>query len=169
MSLTEDLEVLSQQENLLMFSAFDADTAWRIGCSLRGALLARSAGGSVEIELGGQLLFACATLGAKPSQADWIRRKRNTVHRFCRSSYAVGRMLERDAETLASAHKLSETDFAAHGGGFPIVVPGSGCVGSVVLSGLPQRDDHNLVAAAIAQVLSIDIPKLSIPEPKPIV
>lgn len=161
MSLIEDLEILTRQESLLRFPVFEPETAWQLGNLLRSALLARNAGGSVEIELAGHLLFACATPGAKPSQADWIRRKRNTVHRFHRSSYAIGRELARNGTSLEAAHNLSETGFAAHGGGFPLFLAGTGCAGSIVLSGLPQRDDHNLVVTAIGELLNITIPQLS--------
>lgn len=161
MNPAEDLIILAQQEALLRFPAFDTNTAWQLGNLLREALLERNAGGSVEIELAGHLLFACATPGATPGQADWIRRKRNTVHRFARSSYAIGRTLERDGETLEARHGLSLTDYAAHGGGFPLFLAGTGCVGSIILSGLPQRDDHNLVVTAIAQQLNLTIPQLA--------
>jgi uncharacterized protein (UPF0303 family) len=162
--LQADLDILAQQEALLRFPAFDANTAWQLGSLLRARLLARSAGATVEIEVGGQLLFACATPGAKPTQPDWVRRKRNTVHRFARSTYAIGRELALHAQTLESAHQLSETDFAAHGGGFPLRLTDPALtapVGSVVLSGLPQREDHNLVAAALAELLGIAIPILA--------
>ncbi len=164
-----DLDILSQQEALLRFPSFDPDAAWQLGSLLHSALVARKAGGTVEIECDGQLLFACTTPGAKPSQADWIRRKRNTVHRLHRSTYAIGRELVRDSATLESAHGLSETDYAAHGGGFPLwlkvdgeIEGGSNLIaGTIVLSGLPQRDDHNLVVAAIAEHLRITVPQLS--------
>ena len=161
MTPDQDLPILDQQEQLLQFTAFNADTAWRLGLLLHTALAERKAGGSVEIELAGHLLFACATPGATPGQANWIRRKRNTVHHFARSTYVIGRRLEREGLTLGSRHALSEIDFAAHGGGFPIVVTGTGPVGSVVLSGLPQREDHNLVVDALAQLLGVDVPRLS--------
>lgn len=160
MSLAEDLDILARQEALLRFPSFDPHTAWQLGTLLRDALLARSAGGSVEIELAGHLLFACATPGATPGQSDWIRRKRNTVHRFARCTYAIGRTLERDGDTLEARHGLSLADYAAHGGGFPLFLTGTGCVGSIVLSGLPQRDDHSLVAAAIARQLNLSVPAL---------
>ena len=159
MSPDKDLPILDQQEQLLRFNAFDADTAWQLGSLLRNTLLERGAGGTVEIEVAGHLLFACATAGATPGQANWIRRKRNTVHHFARSTYAVGRKLERDGGTLQSRHALSETDYAAHGGGFPLWLGGS-IVGTAVLSGLPQRDDHNLVIDALAALLGIDVPRL---------
>jgi uncharacterized protein (UPF0303 family) len=180
MNPTEDLAVLAQQEALLRFPAFDAETAWQLGSLLRAALVGMNAGGTVEIERDGQLLFACATPGAKPTQADWIRRKRNTVQRFHRSSYAIGRELARDSATLESAHGLSEIDYAAHGGGFPLWLQAdpaaaateatgteatgteaATCVGSIILSGLPQRDDHNLVVNAIAEHLCVAIPHLA--------
>jgi uncharacterized protein (UPF0303 family) len=161
MSAAEDLPILEAQEAALLFPSFDANTAWRLGSLMRDMLLARHAGGTVEIELAGQVLFACATPGATPGQADWIRRKRNTVRRFAHSSYWVGRTLERDGETLQSRHGLELRDFAAHGGGFPLNLQGSGCIGSIILSGLPQRDDHILVVTAISQTLNIPIPSLA--------
>ncbi len=163
-----DLDILAQQETLLRFPAFDANTAWQLGTLLRDKLLALGAGATVEIEVAGQLLFACATPGARLTQADWIRRKRNTVHRLARSTYALGRELALHAQTLESAHQLSEADFAAHGGGFPLRLTATALtdpalaapVGTVVLSGLPQREDHNLVVAALAELLGIPIPTL---------
>jgi len=156
----QDLAILTEQESLLRFTDFTPDTAWQLGNRLRDALLAREAGGTVEIELANQLLFACTTVGAKPNQADWIRRKRNTVRHFARSSYAVGRQLELSQQTLETRDGLSDVDYAAHGGGFPIFLAGSDCVGTIIVSGLPQRDDHNLAVTAIAEQLGVAIPQL---------
>jgi len=36
-------------------------------------------------------------------------------------------------------------DYATHGGGFPIFLVGTGCIGAITVSGLPERDDHMLV------------------------
>jgi uncharacterized protein (UPF0303 family) len=45
---------------------------------------------------------------------------------------------------------LDPRDHAAHGGSFPLLVRGTGCVGAVTVSGLPQRVDHELVVEALA-------------------
>ncbi len=161
MTPDQDLAIIDEQEKRLRFSSFDTETAWHLGSLLRDALLEREAGGSVEIEVAGHIWFACATPGATPGQANWIRRKRNAVHHFARSTYAIGRKLERDGGTLTSKHGLSEADFVVHGGGFPIVLHGTGAVGSVILSGLPQREDHNTVVTALATMLGVDVPKLA--------
>jgi uncharacterized protein (UPF0303 family) len=160
-ALLQDLKTLAEQERLLQFRSFNADTAWQLGSLLRAALLERGAGGTVEIDLAGHVLFACATAGATPGQADWIRRKRNTVRRFARSTYAVGRQLELDGTTLEARHGLALADHAAHGGGFPLLLEGTGMVGTIVLSGLPQRDDHNLVVDALAKQLGLHVPRLA--------
>jgi uncharacterized protein (UPF0303 family) len=160
MSIADDLAILEQQEQLLRFTSFNPETAWELGCILRTLLMERRTGGTIEIELANHLLFACATPTSNPGQADWIRRKRNIVHRFGRSSYAIGRILESNNETLQSRHGLNAADYAAHGGGFPILLEGTGPVGSVVMSGLPQRDDHNLAVSALAKILDKDIPRL---------
>jgi uncharacterized protein (UPF0303 family) len=160
MNPAADLTLITQQETLLQFASFDAETVWQLGSLLREKLLARNAGGTIEIDLAGHLLFACATPGATPGQADWIRRKRNVVRRFHRSSYAIGRQLALDEQTLEARHGLTLADYAVHGGGFPLTLAGCGCVGTIVLSGLPQRDDHSLVVATLAEFLNIPTPTL---------
>lgn len=48
-------------------------------------------------------------------------------------------------------------DFAVAGGGFPILVEGVGCVGAVIVSGLPQRDDHALVVEILAEMCGVPL------------
>ena len=160
--IEQDLEILAQQEHLLRFPAFSAEMSWSLGTELRRLAVQRGQPMSFEIQLAGRTLFACSTQDAPAGQADWIRRKRNTVLRFGRSTYALGRELERDGKTMEQRHGLALTDFAMHGGGFPIVLSGTGLVGAVVASGLPQREDHNLVIEALSQVFGISVPRLSV-------
>ncbi len=162
MTPEQDLPILEAQEAALQFASFDADAAWRLGSLVRERLLQRGAGGSLEVEVAGHVLFRCATVGAQPGQANWIRRKRNTVHHFARSTYAVGRRLELEGGTLSSKHGLAEADFVAHGGGFPLLLRGTGMVGSAVLSGLPQREDHNLLVDALAELVGQPVPRLAL-------
>jgi uncharacterized protein (UPF0303 family) len=77
--------------------------------------------------------------------------------RFGRSSYAMGLMLELEGKTIEARHGLTLADFAMHGGGFPIALKGTGTVGSVVVSGLPQREDHTLVVEGLAAMLGVEV------------
>ena len=52
---------------------------------------------------------------------------------------------------------MDEADYAAIGGGFPIIVAGTGVVGAVACSGLPHEMDHQLLVDAICQILDVDL------------
>jgi uncharacterized protein (UPF0303 family) len=160
-NLEEDLQLIAEQERLLQFATFNAETAWKLGSTLRSEAIGRKAGMTFEIQIAGMTLFSCATDGASPGQADWIRRKRNVVMRFGRSSYAIGLMLQQEGKTIEARHGLTLADYAMHGGGVPIVLTGTGLVGSVVSSGLDQRADHGLVVKAMAAVLGVKVPALA--------
>jgi uncharacterized protein (UPF0303 family) len=159
-SIEEDLRIVAEQELLLQFESFSADTAWAVGSDLRANAIARQAGMTFEIQIAGRVLFACSTLNASASQADWIRRKRNTVMRFGKSSYAVGLQLKLEGKDFAERNEISLADYAAHGGGFPIVLKGTGLVGTVVSSGLDQRTDHAMVVQALSAVLGLEVPTI---------
>jgi len=46
------------------------------------------------------------------------------------------------------------SQYAAHGGAFPILVRGIGCIGTVAVSGLPQLEDHRLVVETLEAFLA---------------
>jgi uncharacterized protein (UPF0303 family) len=163
-SPTEDLVIIANQEQRLKFPAFDEASAWKIGCRLREMALARNAPLVIEVRRFGQLLFFCALAGSTPDNADWARRKSNVVARFHRSSYGLGLELQQKNTTLADRFGLALTEFAAHGGSFPVAIAGSGVIGSVAVSGLPQRADHELVVEALCGELGCEYGKLRLPE-----
>jgi uncharacterized protein (UPF0303 family) len=119
----------------------------------------RKLGIAIDVRRFGQVLFYAALAGTSPDNAEWIRRKSNLVARFHRSSYAIG--LEAGA-SLFEKYGLPLADFAAHGGSFPIRVHGAGVIGSVTVSGLPQRADHELVVEALCTDLGKDYSKLAL-------
>lgn len=160
--IERDMAVIAEQERVLQFSHFGPDVAWALGSHLREQALALRAGMTFEIQFAGRTLFLCTTEGARPDQLDWIRRKRNTVMRFDRSSYWMSRELELKGKTLTERHEgLSYADYAMHGGGFPILLRGTGVVGTIVSSGLHQRVDHGMVVDAVAAVLGVDVVRLA--------
>jgi uncharacterized protein (UPF0303 family) len=110
----------------------------------------------IDVRRFGQPLFYTALEGTAPDNVEWVRRKSNVVARFHRSSYAVGLKLKLKNETLTEQQGLPISDYASHGGSFPLAVEGAGVVGSVTVSGLPQRADHELVVEALCGLLGRD-------------
>jgi uncharacterized protein (UPF0303 family) len=53
-------------------------------------------------------------------------------------------------------------DYATHGGSFPIRVTGVGGVGAVTVSGIPQREDHALVVACLAEMCGIPLAEVAL-------
>lgn len=163
MNLTQDLELIAKQERELILPEFDEVVAWELGLRLRELASARRLPVAIEIKRFGQLLFYCALHGSTPDNAEWIRRKGNVVARFHRSSYAVGLGLRQTNSTLASKFELSSADYASHGGSFPLKVAGAGIIGSITVSGLPQRADHELVVEALCDHLGRDYQQFALP------
>lgn len=156
MGLTEDLEKIAAQERELRLPRLDAEVAWDLGSRIRAMALERGLTLVIDVRRFGQPLFYAALNGTTPDNAEWVRRKGNVVARFHRSSYAVGITQKQKATTLLERYGLPVADYAADGGSFPLAVEGAGIVGSVTVSGLPQRDDHNLVVEALCATLGRD-------------
>jgi uncharacterized protein (UPF0303 family) len=155
MANEEDISAIAAQEAALTLPAFGPEVAWRLGTMLRDMALDRKLPLVIDVcRLGSphQPLFYCALEGTTPDNARWVQRKVNVVARFHKSSYHVGRLLEQAGLSFSQRYGLPEEDYAAHGGGFPLRVEGAGVVGCVTVSGLPQRDDHNLVVEALCEL-----------------
>ncbi|MBP1846723.1 uncharacterized protein (UPF0303 family) [Rhizobium petrolearium] len=157
MAIEEDIAKIAEQERTLVFDRFDLSTAWDLGSLLRHMATERGQGVAIDVRLHSMPAFYAALPGSTADNEGWVRRKRNLVLRFFQSSYAIGRKLTQQEATLQEKYGLSSADYAAHGGSFPITVAGVGCVGAVTVSGLPQREDHNLVVEALARMLGKDI------------
>jgi len=168
MAIAEDLALITQQEAEFRFSSFDYNTAWHLGLTLRDLALSRKQSIVVDIRRFGQPhqpLFYTA-LGGTPDNSRWVQRKSNVVARFHRSSYAIGLTLEQTNRTFSDRYDLPDADYAPHGGSFPIHVASAGIIGAVTVSGLPQREDHNLVVEALCLQLHKDHDSLRLTPPQ---
>jgi uncharacterized protein (UPF0303 family) len=163
MDIAKDLERLSLQEQQLQFDRFDAEIAWKIGSAIRGVAAAQGKSVAIDITLAGALLFYSAMPGATPNNAEWIRRKKNVLNRFHKSSYAVGLDYKKNDTTLEARTGAPLADFVTAGGCFPIRMKGSAAVlGSITVSGLPERHDHDLVVKVLADHLGIPLDSVAL-------
>ena len=153
MLIADDLARIALQEQELQFTKFDEETAWRIGSAVRRMALDRKLGLVVDVRRFAQPLFYAALPGTTPDNVEWIRRKSNVTARFHRSSYAMRLELDEKKSNLLDRYGLPIADYAAHGGSFPIRVVGAGVIGSVTVSGLPDRLDHQLAVEALCSEL----------------
>ncbi len=140
---------LAAEAASVVLAAFDLGAAVRLGCDLVARALDDGTPIVVEVDHGERLAFRAALPGSLPDSDHWITGKRRVVRRFARSSLAVRVSFEERGTTFAAATGLTEPEYAAHGGGVPVVVAGVGVVGGLYVSGLPQVEDHALCIAAL--------------------
>jgi uncharacterized protein (UPF0303 family) len=156
MPIANDIERIALQEKELRIPSFDMQFAWDLGSRIRSMAIERGLVLVIDIRRFNQPLFYAALEGTTPDNAEWVRRKSNVVARFHRSSYGVGLHLQNRGTTLQETQGLPLADYATHGGAFPVHVEGTGVVGSVTVSGLPQRSDHEFVVEALCAHLGRD-------------
>ena len=148
------LEEVAAEEAELQFPRFTEDDAWALGSALVATARAADAPVAIDVRRNGHQLFHAALAGSSPDNDRWIERKARVVDRFGHSSLYVRLLCERDGTTLEEKFLLDPRRFAAHGGAFPLLVRGVGPVGTVVVSGLPQVEDHRMVVAALWEHLA---------------
>ncbi len=151
MDLKDEIARIAEQERRLQLPRYDEAVAWTLGTRLKEAAAALRLPLTIELRLARETVFFHAMPGTSPANADWARRKRNTVELMQRSSYGVGRWLDLDGSSLESRMGLPPRDYASHGGSFPLRLAGGACVGTVTVSGAPQRQDHALVVELLAE------------------
>ncbi|MFF2994888.1 heme-degrading domain-containing protein [Streptomyces sp. NPDC057950] len=150
-----DIAELEEQERRLVLPRFTHDDAWTLGTLLVELARERRAPVAVDIRRGGQQLFHAALPGSTPDNDAWIDRKRRVVERYGCSSLLVGTRFRAKGTTFEESSRLDPDTYAAHGGAFPVTVEGAGVIGTVVVSGLPQLDDHAMVVEALTHFLTL--------------
>jgi uncharacterized protein (UPF0303 family) len=148
------LEKLLKEEAELQFSAFNEDIAWRLGVTLLEHATPSRLAVTIDIMRGEQQLFHAALPGTSADNDEWIKRKVRVVYRFGHSSFYMGQLLKSMSKSIEEVYLIPESQFAAHGGCFPILVRGTGMVGAVTVSGLPQEEDHALVTQVLREFLA---------------
>ncbi|NGP18004.1 heme-degrading domain-containing protein [Devosia aurantiaca] len=151
MSTEDDIALVKRQELELVLPEFDEAVAFAIGASVRERALRDGLSLVVDLRTWDRQLFFSATPGTSSDNAEWVRRKINSVRRFQRASYRL--VLERGEAPFPPQSGADPADYVIAGGGFPIRVPGAGIIGTLTISGLPGRKDHGVAVDALCDHL----------------
>lgn len=154
MAVAEDIALVKKQEQELVLAEFDEKVAFKLGSAIRERALAEGLALVVDIRTWDRQMFFAATAGTSADNAEWVRRKINSVRRFQRASYRL--VLERGEAPFSPQSGADPADYVIAGGGFPIRVKGAGIIGCLTISGLPGRSDHGVAVAALCDHLGLD-------------
>ena len=109
---------------------------------------------AVEVRLKDWIVFHASLPGSSPENDRWISRKARVVMATEHSTIFERVLAEEQGLDWYSATGLSEETHAVHGGGLALTVKGLGFVGILLISGLPQVEDHLLGVEVIAEYLA---------------
>ena len=153
---TVSLDTIRRQEQALQFTSFDNDAALAIGNKIVEQAKADKVAFTIDITINRNPLFFYAMAGTSPNNVDWIRRKSNLVNRTGHASFFVHTEAVNAGRDFDNLPTFDSKDYAAHGGSFPIVIKGTGQVGTITVSGLAGVDDHAMVVRALKWYLKAD-------------
>jgi uncharacterized protein (UPF0303 family) len=109
---------------------------------------------TVEVRLGEWTVFKAVLPGAKPEQDSWVARKARVVMATGNSTIFERVAAEERGVDWYAETGLSEELHAIHGGGLALNVAGEGLAGILLISGLPQVEDHLLGVEVITEYLA---------------
>jgi len=156
-------EVVYRQEQSLIFGHFSRADALKVGLRLLSEARVYPDPIAVEITVNGLVVFRHFTDNSLPDSEVWLARKRRAVDRWAMSSLRLLYQLQTAGQTLSDRVPDPE-NYAAGGGGFPIVLKGTGPIGSICVSGLPNHiDDHRLIVDTLTTHLRRGLPLPSTP------
>lgn len=143
---------LQEIEEQLVFTSFSRADALRLGELVNEVSKDYPEPVATEIVINGLVVYRYFQDGARMDSELWLARKRNAVELMSMGSLRFGKMMEKEDCDL-SDRKLVDYDYAAGGGGMPIVLKDTGMIGSVCVSGEPDDwFDQEIVTKAMQKL-----------------
>jgi uncharacterized protein (UPF0303 family) len=109
---------------------------------------------AVEVRMGQWIVFHVSLPGSTEENDSWIARNARVVLAKGNSTMFERVAAEESGINWYEHNSLSEELHAVHGGGLPLNVTGVGMAGILLISGLPQVEDHLLGVEVIAEYLA---------------
>jgi uncharacterized protein (UPF0303 family) len=145
---------LLQEELLLTLPKLDVADAMKIGEIAKSFGTQRGLPIAVEVRIGDWIIYHASLPGSTSENQWWIDRKARVVMLKHHSTiYERVSAEERGVDWHKENNLLDETH-AIHGGGLPLVTKGEGFVGVLLVSGLPQVEDHLLGVEVLTEFLA---------------
>ena len=145
---------LLQQEANLVLRNMTPELAIEIGEIAKFFALSRELPVAIEVRIGDWIIYHASLPGSTSGNQWWIDRKARVVLLKHHSTlYERVSAEERGVDWHKENNLLDETH-AIHGGGLPLITKSDGFVGVLLVSGLPQVEDHLLGVEVLTEFLA---------------
>jgi len=145
---------LLNEEQILTLPSLDLTGALEIGEIAKSLGQIKNLPIAVEVRLLDWIIYHASLPGSKSENQWWIDRKARVVMLKHHSTlYERVSAEERGVDWHKENNLLDETH-AVHGGGLPLITKDEGFVGILLISGLPQVEDHLLGVEVLTEFLA---------------
>ena len=145
---------LLREEQLLKLPNLDIASAIELGEIAKSLGVLKSLPIAVEVRLGDWIVYHASLPGSTVENQWWIDRKARVVTLKQHSTmFERVSAEERGVDWHKENYLLDETH-AIHGGGLPLITKNDGFVGVLLISGLPQVEDHLLGVEVLTEFLA---------------
>ena len=145
---------LINEEQILTLPSLDLAGALEIGEIAKSIAVLRKLPLAIQVRLGDWIIYHASLPGSTTENHWWIDRKARVVLLKHHSTmYERVSAEERGVDWHKENNLLDETH-AIHGGGLPLITKDDGFVGVLLISGLPQVEDHLLGVEVLTEFLA---------------
>jgi len=147
-------EELIQEERALMLPKLEIIDALDIGELAKSKGSERNLPIAIEVRIDNWIIYHASLPGSTSENQWWIDRKARVVLLKHHSTlYERVRAQERGVD-WHKENNLKDETHAIHGGGLPLITKDQGFVGVLLISGLPQVEDHLLGVEVLTEFLA---------------
>jgi uncharacterized protein (UPF0303 family) len=145
---------LLNEEQILALPSLDLSSALEIGEIAKSLGQVRNLPIAVEVRLFDWIVYHASLTGSKPENDWWMNRKARVVMLKHHSTMHERVSAEERGVDWHAENKLLDETHAIHGGGLPLITKDDGFVGVLLISGLPQVEDHLLGVEVLTEFLA---------------
>ena len=147
------LENLLREEKVLSLSSLNNNDAIEIGEIATTLGTQRKLPITVEVRIGDWIVFHASLQGSKPENDWWINRKVAVVKLKQHSTMYERVSAEERGVDWHKENNLQDETHAIHGGALPLITD-DGFKGILIVSGLPQVEDHLFAVEVLTEFLA---------------
>ena len=145
---------LLNEEQILTLPTLDLAGALEIGEIAKSLGVARNLPIATEVRLGDWIIYHASLPGSSPENDRWIVRKARVVLLKHHSTMYERVSAEERGVNWHKENNLLDQTHAIHGGGLPLITKDDGFAGVLLISGLPQVEDHLLGVEVLTEFLA---------------
>ena len=145
---------LLEEESKLVLRILDISAALEIGQMVTSFGIERGLPIAVEVRIGDWIIYHASLLGSTSENQWWIDRKARVVILKKHSTLYERVSAQERGVDWHKENNLPDETHAIHGGGLPLITKDEGFVGVLLISGLPQVEDHLLGVKVLTEFLA---------------